>query len=531
MGGRRGGAGWRRALAAAAAALALAAAAGHEFPCRVQVKGRRRGDPECTRTVWALPRAEARRLGLRRRTVFRSCPSRRARRRAQQQAAASAAAAGLVNGLPGGDDRVLSGFREGAAPEGAGFLWSALTYDEEGEATMGVVRTAHATLLSASRPPAAAAAAALSGPQTGRRRKAARKGARMTCVASPDDLSLSVARAGSDDDAVPLPPLPEKPSFGPALTAASAAGGTAGETCSEEAEVLRVSVLYEIDWDFVSETFGGDLEKAKSHVQNLANLVSAQYTLQAGVEVEGDVFVDTRADPHGHRYSATTDREQLKEFWDRWNGNDAHLKEQVSGHALVHLISGRSFPQPSALGYAYEKTACTGLGAAVSWIGVLLDQPFDCASSTIIHETGHTLGLSHDDDETSVMFPQQTTCTNTMTSSAREAVKRFVEDRLNRHELTRESRGCSCTSKGQEPNLDFGPIAGLPEAPGGQGGEQAGKCASLTRKRQCKRTSGCVFSRGVGCQDAPPCPSIYRKRSCRRAGCAWTGTKRNGECS
>merc|ERR1712091_16347 len=155
MGGRgRGCDGWRRALAAVAALALAAGGACHEFPCHVQVKGRNRGDPECTRTVWRLPRAEARRLGLKRRTVFRSCPSRRARRRAQQ-AAASAAPTGLVNGLPGGDDRVLSGFRQGAAPEGAGFLWSALTYDEEGEATMGVVRTAHATLLSASRPAAA----------------------------------------------------------------------------------------------------------------------------------------------------------------------------------------------------------------------------------------------------------------------------------------------------------------------------------------------------------------------------------------
>merc|ERR1712196_689244 len=83
--------------------------------------------------------------------------------------------------------------------------------------------------------------------------------------------------------------------------------------CPLEAEDLRVSVLYEIDGDFVSGTFSGDLEKAKAHVQNLANLVSAQYALQAGVEVEGDVFIDTRADPHGHRYVAPTDRDQLRE--------------------------------------------------------------------------------------------------------------------------------------------------------------------------------------------------------------------------
>merc|ERR1719488_187957 len=358
---------------------------------------------------------------------------------------------------------------------------------------MGVVRTAHATLLSASRP-----AAALSSPQTGRRQRAARKGARMTCQTSPDDLSLSIARADFDD-AVPLPPLPEKSSFGPALAAATAEG-TSGENCPLEAEDLRVSVLYEIDGDFVSGTFSGDLEKAKAHVQNLANLVSAQYALQAGVEVEGDVFIDTRADPHGHRYVAPTDRDQLREFWDRWNGNDSHLKEQVSGYALVHLISGKTFPQPSALGYAYRGMACSGLAAAVSWVGLLHDQPFDCM-----------------------------TCTNTMTSSARQAVKRFVRDHVaDSHETTGKTRGCSCMSGGPDPSLDFGPTAEAPEeAPGGEGG----KCASVTRKKLCKRTTGCVFSRKAGCQDAPACPSIYRRRRCRRAGCSWTGTKRNGECA
>merc|ERR1719463_966759 len=115
------------AWAAAVAALALAVgAAGAEFPCQVRVKGRQRGDPECTKTVWRVPRAEARALGLKRRTVFRSCPSKRAQRRARRGKTQLAA-----GNLPGGDDKVLAGFEESLVTK-SGFLWSAVTYDDAG---------------------------------------------------------------------------------------------------------------------------------------------------------------------------------------------------------------------------------------------------------------------------------------------------------------------------------------------------------------------------------------------------------------
>merc|ERR1719316_2555967 len=138
---------WAAAVAGLALAAGAAGAAGAEFPCQVRVKGRQRGDPECTKTVWRIPRAEARRLGLRRRTVFRSCPSKRAQRRARRGKAQLAA-----GGLPGGDDKVLAGFEESSVAKN-GYLWSAVTYDDAGAPTRSVMRDAESTLIFAARAP------------------------------------------------------------------------------------------------------------------------------------------------------------------------------------------------------------------------------------------------------------------------------------------------------------------------------------------------------------------------------------------
>merc|ERR1719316_662322 len=132
---------WAAAVAALALAAGAAGAAGAEFPCQVRVKGRQRGDPECTKTVWRVPRAEARALGLKRRTVFRSCPSKRAQRRARRGKTQLAA-----GNLPGGDDKVLAGFEESSVTK-SGFLWSAVTYDEAGAPTRSVMRDVESTLI------------------------------------------------------------------------------------------------------------------------------------------------------------------------------------------------------------------------------------------------------------------------------------------------------------------------------------------------------------------------------------------------
>merc|ERR1719252_109023 len=200
------------AAAWAAAVAALARAAGAEFPCQVRVKGRQRGDPECTKTVWRIPRAEARRLGLRRRTVFRSCPSKRAQRRARRGKAQLAA-----GGLPGGDDKVLAGFEESSVAKN-GYLWSAVTYDDAGAPTRSVMRDAESTLIFAER---ATDEVRMPGVKRLGRHK-------------PGDLPGSDGRA----------------------RAAFGAGAPVAATCAGDA-TPQVKVLYELDSYFVKESRGG----------------------------------------------------------------------------------------------------------------------------------------------------------------------------------------------------------------------------------------------------------------------------------
>ena len=127
-------------------------------------QGRARGDPECTKTVWRIPKTEARKLGLKKRTVFRACPSKRAKRRARRGKAQLAA-----GNLPGGDDKVLAGFQESSVTK-SGYLWSAVTYDDAGSPTRSVMKTAESTLIFAERAPVAAAAST-TGKRSRRRRR------------------------------------------------------------------------------------------------------------------------------------------------------------------------------------------------------------------------------------------------------------------------------------------------------------------------------------------------------------------------
>merc|ERR1719377_444399 len=216
------------AWAAAVAALALAAgAAGAEFPCQVRVKGRRRGDPECTKTVWRIPKAEARALGLKRRTVFRSCPSKRAQRRARRGKTQLAA-----GNLPGGDDKVLAGFEESSVTK-SGFLWSAVTYDDAGAPTMALMRDAESTLVFAEGAPAEVA-------QSGRRRRRRRRGTGMTCRTRTDEATAP----GTDTELfLEDHPLPGDHDLGRARFEAGAAVAAA---CSAES-TPSAKVIYELD--------------------------------------------------------------------------------------------------------------------------------------------------------------------------------------------------------------------------------------------------------------------------------------------
>merc|ERR1719377_201155 len=434
------------AWAAAVAALALAAgAAGAAFPCQVQVKGRQRGDPECTKTVWRIPKAEARRLGLRRRTVFRSCPSKRAQRRARRGKAQLAA-----GGLPGGDDKVLAGFEESSVAKN-GYLWSAVTYDDAGAPTRSVMRDAESTLIFAERAPAEAANAAA---KRGRRR-----GTGMMCRTGTDEVRMpGVKRLG-------LHKPEDLPGSDGRARAAFGAGAPVAATCAGDV-TPQVKVLYELDSYFVKDSRGGCVSDdaacvaaAVADATDLTNLAAAEYLLQAGVELINEVFVDTVESPTGATYPGRNADKISDNFNQKWFANP-RLKEKMADFGVVHLLSGYKL-RSGTIGIAWVSSACQGLRAgdyavAVSWLNLLDDGPDACKVALIMHENGHTFSLDHVGDEEAVMYGfDAPTCSLTFktavvdepgyvrdgeTQNARAQIKGYVENHVG------QGLGCTCAT-------------------------------------------------------------------------------------
>merc|ERR1719463_123788 len=377
------------AWAAAVAALALAVgAAGAEFPCQVRVKGRQRGDPECTKTVWRVPRAEARALGLKRRTVFRSCPSKRAQRRARRGKTQLAA-----GNLPGGDDKVLAGFEESSVTK-SGFLWSAGTDDV---------------------------------PMPGKDYE--------LMLEDVPNHGLGSARANFE--------------AGAPVAAVCAADGTP-----------RAKVLYELDSDLVTRSYGGSVAAAVVDVTDLTNLGSEQYLLQAGVELVTDIFVDKSQSPIGASYSGSGAFDVLRNFETRWRFSSS-LRAKAAEYSLVHLISGKNLPaDPGVLGIAFVSAACEGSAVAVSWVSLLDSEPDACKVALIMHENGHTFSLEHVNDRSAVMNPRNTCSLNFRTQS-RAQIKNYVERNVG-------NSGCSCgasTAPSSPPPPPPSPPPPSPPAP------------------------------------------------------------------
>jgi len=528
------------ALAGAGAGAGARALAGDvmegSFPCKVRVKGRNRGDPECTRTVWTLPRAQARRLGLKRRTVFRSCPSRRARRRAKRGGAPLTA-----HNLPGGEDRVLSGFLEegptSVTVKQGGFLWSALTYDEAEDPTMGVVRTEDRTLLTAERGPLEAA-------------RRSRRGTQMMCRTGTDNKVVAgvhdIVLKAEDYRGGGKPPQDlSKPDVG---------GSFGGEVQRAASQCLgggftEVPVLYELDSEYVeSRMFRGDVDAAKNYATNLGNLASQQYELQMGVTMPPSVFVDQRSNPTGVFYS-TNDPELFVDLHlERW-ASDPDLNALAGNdgrYAHVHLISGKRIPG-GTLGIAYVSSSCTGLGAAISWASLLESEGVTCQTALIMHENGHTLSLDHNGDAGSVMFPSLT-CSQTFRPSSVSSVKGFLSFALN----DRRNTGCRCAGQGvaESPVPEPPVVAPVPESevPAPEVPTQEAPspppeslvpCAVSGRKKkkQCnqKPAGKCIFAGRGLCLPTPKnggkCTDLPRKKPCvRTGGCTWSGRKKSGTC-
>jgi len=293
--------------------------------------------------------------------------------------------------------------------------------------------------------------------------------------------------------------------------------------------LATVNVLYELDSDFVvSSAFNGNAFAARDHVLYLGNLGSAQYEMQAGIEITTSVFIDTREGPNGHFYNAKGDVSQLNLFQNRWQ-TDSFLKQQAKGFSHVHLLSGKII-RGGTLGIAFMSLACSGKGLAVSWLSLIEEDGVACQAALMMHENGHTLSLDHVDDKTAVMYPTMR-CSQTFLPTSVSAMQTYVAQRL-----AGSSTGCSCSDSTagspQPPEPDFpgtGPQPPEPDSPGtgppsGPPSPEFVLCEGLGKKF-CKQQPGCIRVKRQGCvatrSNGAICSSIPKKRWCRRAACRW----------
>merc|ERR1712224_733225 len=63
----------------------------------------------------------------------------------------------------------------------------------------------------------------------------------------------------------------------------------------------------------------------------MTNLATAQYMLQAGVDLDTEIFIDKRQNPTGHSYTSNGAVSTLYEFRDRWR-DDSTLQAEAAAH-------------------------------------------------------------------------------------------------------------------------------------------------------------------------------------------------------
>merc|ERR1719356_1575163 len=154
-------------------------------------------------------------------------------------------------------------------------------------------------------------------------------------------------RTGTDE--VPMPGkdyelmLEDVPNHGLGSARANfEAGAPVAAVCAADG-TPRAKVLYELDSDLVTRSYGGSVAAAVVDVTDLTNLGSEQYLLQAGVELVTDIFVDTSQSPIGASYSGSGAFDVLRNFETRWRLSSS-LRAKAAEYSLVHLISGKNLP-------------------------------------------------------------------------------------------------------------------------------------------------------------------------------------------
>merc|ERR1719313_416387 len=398
-----------RGRAAAACALAAAALAGGGLGGaraeRVECKVRIDPSPEqdgtgCQRATWDV---QGRTMG------FHACPNKRGMEDVQKRLAA-----GEKNPLPTGDDRVLQGW----SPEDSGPpQWSAVTFDDRGGVTGGIVRDAKRTLLQVERT----------------------KSGQMVCELNPEDLKL----LGVDIAVKPGPKGEIDHTHGDGQPHChgddewieKAVNGRKLAKAYDECpkwSTLAVHLIVELDREFVN--LHGGYFPARVAAADIMNLAAANYEAQIGVEFKLEYHV---AKPPagwtgpmtyiGHQYASSDAYALLQEFRTRWESGWLASKRR----GAVHLLTGKDI-DGSIIGIAYldvmcESTPADKYGGKYEYgISQATQSSPGCNVGLVMHELGHNAGSNHVSG--AVMNPTLT-CSNTFSASTISQ----IEDHMDGH--------------------------------------------------------------------------------------------------
>ena len=550
-----------RVRAAAACALAVAALAGAGLGGaraeRVECKVRIDPSPEqdvatgalaagCQRATWDV---QGRTMG------FHACPNKRGMEDVQKRLAA-----GEKNPLPTGDDRVLQGW----SPEDSGPpQWSAVTFDDRGGVTGGIVRDAKRTLLQVERT----------------------KGGQMVCELNPEDLKLP----GVDIAVKPGPKggidhthgdgHPHR--HGDDEWIEKAVNGRKLAKAYDECpkwSTLAVHLIVELDREFVN--LHGGYFPARVAAADIMNLAAANYEAQIGVEFKLEYHV---AKPPagwtgpmtyiGHQYASSDAYALLQEFRTRWESGWLASKRR----GAVHLLTGKNI-DGSVIGIAYVDVMCDSItgdawnGEYEYGISQATQSSLGCNVGLVMHELGHNAGSNHVSG--AVMNPSLT-CSNTFSASAISQ----IEDHMDGH-VPNDGTPDGCWCEGMFiirdlpwwwpfPWAYWGPFkpADLPAVPGPKeplplpkepigpidprgprpipplpgrgrkGADEAGEdaCQGVMRRRRCNKAAGCEWEgprkakKGGRCvassgasgvaESASQCSGLKRRRCKKTAGC------------
>merc|ERR1719217_2016783 len=503
-----------RGRAAAACALAGAGLGGARAE-RVECKVRIDPSPEqdgtgCQRATWDV---QGRTMG------FHACPNKRGMEDVQKRLAA-----GEKNPLPTGDDRVLQGW----SPEDSGPpQWSAVTFDDRGGVTGGIVRDAKRTLLQVERT----------------------KGGQMVCELNPEDLKLP----GVDIAVKPGPKGEIDHTHGDGHPhrhgddewIEKAVNGRKLAKAYDECpkwSTLAVHLIVELDREFVN--LHGGYFPARVAAADIMNLAAANYEAQIGVEFKLEYYVKRCKGlvcAPGHQYTNTNANALLDEFRARWESGSLASKRR----GAVHLITGKNI-DGSVIGIAYVDVMCDSItgdawnGEYEYGISQATQSSLGCNVGLVMHELGHNAGSNHVSG--AVMNPSLT-CSNTFSASAISQ----IEDHMDGH-VPNDGTPDGCWCEGMFiirdlpwwwpfPWAYWGPFkpADLPAVPGPK------EPLPLP-----KEPIGPIDPRGPRPTIPPPqgkgpdvagevvCQSVMRRRRCNKApGCEWEGprkAKKGGRC-